>query len=144
MSRIYDAIRMARETRAQGGLDTSDSLGEMELPDRRITPRRDLDIDLTVYGQSMHETFYEKARAISGNVNGGVIVLGVPVVEGQDVLLINNGTSMEQICSVIGVRIVGISTCEVSVSFPVPNPDFWKGSGAAQAGGRMQDRAAGG
>lgn len=127
MSRIFDAIRNARESRSQKGLDLSDALGEMELPERRVTPRQELDIDLTVYGRSACEAaFYEQGRAISGNANGGVFLLTVPVLEGQDLLLINNGTSKEQICTVVSVRIQGIQSSEVSVSFPVPNPDFWK------------------
>ena len=134
MSRIYDAIKSARESRSKNGLDTSDILGEMELPERRVTPRKELDIDLTVYGRSTGEAaFYEQARAISGNVNGGVFLLAIPVVEGQDLLLINNGTSQEQVCNVVGVRIQDIQTSEVSVSFPLPNPDFWKPSGTAQS-----------
>jgi len=134
MSRIYDAIKSARESRTKNGLDTSDFLGEMELPERRVTPRKELDIDLTVYGRSSCDAaFYEQARAISGNVNGGVFLLAIPVLEGQDLLLINNGTSQEQICNVVSVRIQDIQTSEVSVSFPLPNPDFWKPSGTARS-----------
>ena len=40
MSRIYDAIKSVQESRSRSGLDNSDLLGEMELPERRITPRR--------------------------------------------------------------------------------------------------------
>ena len=129
MSRIFDAIKTAREARTIKGLDTSDLLGKMELPERRVTPRAELAIDLTVYGRSASESaFYEQARAISGNANGGVFLLGVPVIEGQDLLLINNGTSLEQISNIVNVHVRDIQTCEVSVSFPAPNPDFWKTS----------------
>jgi hypothetical protein len=129
MSRIYDAIRTARESRAQSGLNRSDCLGEMELPERRVTTRKELDIDLTVYGRLvLGDTFYAQAKAISGNANGGVFLLSVPVVEGQDLLLINNGMSQEQICNVIGIHIRDMQTSEVSVSFPIPNSDFWKNS----------------
>jgi hypothetical protein len=134
MSRIFDAIRSARETRSKNGLETSDSLGEMELPERRVAPRAELDIDLTVYGRSESEAaFYEQAKSISGNANGGVFLLAIPVLEGQDLILINNGTSKEQICSVVSVRIQDIQTSEVSVSFPWPNPDFWKPAAKAQS-----------
>jgi hypothetical protein len=134
MSRIYDAIKSARESRSRNGLDASDLLGEMELPERRVTPRKELGIDLTVYGRSASEAaFYEQARAISGNANGGVFLLAIPVVEGQDLLLINNGTSHEQICNIVSVHIQDIQTSEVSVSFPLPNPDFWKSSGTARS-----------
>jgi hypothetical protein len=133
MSRIYDAIRTARESRSTSGVDRSELLGEMEWPERRITPRAELDIDLTVYGRSACEAaFYEQAKAISGNVNGGVILLSVPIVEGQDLLLINNSTSLEQISNVVRVKIINIQFSEVSVSFPVPNPDFWETTTAAR------------
>jgi hypothetical protein len=106
----------------------------MELPDRRVTPREELDIDLTVYGRSACEAaFYEQAKAISGNANGGVFLLAVPVLEGQDLLLINNGSSQEQICNVVSVRIQDIQTSEVSVSFPAPNADFWEPATKAQS-----------
>jgi hypothetical protein len=132
MSRIYDAIKSARESRSKIGLAAADFLGEMELPDRRVTPRKELGINLTVYGRSTGEAaFYEQAKALSGNANGGVLLLAIPVMEGQDLLLINNGTSQEQICNIVSVRTEDIQTLEVSVSFPVPNPDFWKPSATA-------------
>ncbi len=132
MSRIYDAIQCARETRSKNGVDSADFLGEMTLPERRGTPRRDLGVDLTVYGRSSGEiVFYEQARAIIGNASGGVLLLGVPVLEGQDLLLINNGTSQEQICNIVSVRTDSMEIREVMVSFPSPNPDFWKLSGTA-------------
>src|SRR5579863_6815636 len=134
MSRIYDAIKNARESRSRGGFDNSDMLGAMELPERRVTPRQGLDIDLTVYGRSAYEdAFYEEAKAISGNANGGVFLLTIPVTEGQDLLLINNGTSQEQVCNVVDVRIRDILISEVSVSFPLPNADFWKSSERARS-----------
>jgi hypothetical protein len=133
MSRIYEAIRIAKESKSRSGPNQSDCLGEMELPERRVAPRNDLDIDLTVYGRSAGEDpFYEQARAISGNANGGVFLVAVPIVEGADLLLINNSSSQEQICNVLSVHIRDIQTSEVSVSFPVPNPDFWKTSKVAQ------------
>jgi hypothetical protein len=133
MSRIYDAIQSARESRSKNGLNTADVLGEMELPERRVPPGKELNIDLTVYGRSVSEdAFYEEAKAVSGNARGGVLLLGFPVTEGQGLLLINNGTSQEQICSIVSVRTEDIRTCEVSVSFPAPNPDFWKPSRSAR------------
>ena len=133
MSRIFDAIQNARKSRSKDGVDRSESLGEMELPERRETPRVELGIDLTVYGRSEGEAaFYEQAKAISGNASGGVFLLGIPVMEGQNLLLINNGTALEQICNIVSVRTQDIQTLEVSVSFPLPNPNFWKPSGSAR------------
>jgi hypothetical protein len=106
----------------------------MELPERRETPKKELGIDLTVYGRSEGEAaFYEQAKAISGNASGGVFLLGIPVMEGQNLLLINNGTALEQICNIVSVRTQDIQTLEVSVSFPLPNPNFWKPSGSARS-----------
>jgi len=127
MSRIFEAIRIARDSRAQSGVNYSERLGQMELDERRITPRKGLDMDLTVYGRLPSEdTFYAQAKAISGNANGGVFLLSIPVVEGQDILLINNGNSEEQICNIISVHILDMQMSEVSVSFPIPNAAFWK------------------
>jgi hypothetical protein len=99
----------------------------MDLPARRVAPRMELDIDLTVYGRSAcDDAFYEVAKAVSGNGNGGMVLISIPIVEGQDLLLINNDTAEEQICSVVRVHIRDIQTSEVSVSFPTPNPEFWK------------------
>src|ERR1700730_6695605 len=134
MSRIYDAIKSARESRSKTGLAASDFPGEMELPDSRVTPRKELGINLTVYGWSVGEAaFYEQARALSGNANGGVLLLAIPVMEGQDLLLINNSNSQEQVCNIVSVRTEDTQTLEVSVSFPMPNPDFWKPSETAQS-----------
>ena len=134
MSRIFDAIQSARESRSKEGLDTSNSLGDITLPERRGATRKKLSIELTVYGRSEGEAaFYEPAKAISGNASGGVFLLSVPVTEGQNLLLINNGTSQEQICNIVSVRVQDAQTCEVSVSFPLPNADFWKSSVTARA-----------
>ena len=133
MSRIYDAMKSARDSKTRSGLNASDSLGEMEFLEGRVASQAELDIDLAIYGRSACDaTFYESAKAISGNVNGGVFLLGIPVFEGQDLLLINNNTSQEQICNVVTVRIRDIQTSEVSVSFPLPNPTFWNSSRAAR------------
>ena len=126
MSRIFEAIQCARESRAKNGVPASESLAQMELPERRGTPRTGIDLNLTVYGRSSSDAvFYEQAKAISGNANGGVFLFSIPVTEGQDLLLINCATSEEQICKVVNVRIVDIQSSEVSVSFSEPNRNFW-------------------
>lgn len=134
MSRIYEAIRTAREMREMSCGNGSDSLGQMELPDRRIAPRARMHGGLYVYGCSESgDVFYEPATAISGNDNGGVFLLAVPVAEGQELMLFNNGNAQEQVCGVMGVRIRDIQTSEVSVSFPEPNSKFWNATPVAQS-----------
>jgi hypothetical protein len=126
MSRIFEAIQSALDSRSKKGTEVSESLDQMELPERRVAPRKGLDLNLAVYGRSSSDAvFYEQAKAISGNANGGVFLFSIPVAEGQDLLLINMVTSDEQVCKVVDVRIVDIQSSEVSVSFPEPNGNFW-------------------
>jgi len=133
MSRIFEAIQTAREMRTMNCRSGSDSLGQMELPDRRISPRSNMFGGLYVYGRSESgDVFYEPATAISGNANGGVFLLAVPVAEGQELVLFNNSNAQEQMCGVMGVRIRDIQSSEVSVSFPEPNSNFWTPMAMAQ------------
>lgn len=126
MSKIYDPAKGLRDMEPRVADRASDTSTGMELPDRRIAPRQDLDVELTVYGRSAYGApFYDRAKAIIGNPNGGLIVIPVPLTEGQDLLLINTGTSREQICTVVGVHIRDIQMSEVSVKFSSPNPAFW-------------------
>jgi len=126
MSRIYDALRNAEQARSTSGADDRDSPGIAEMPERRQSSRRDQDVPLTVYGRTSNESpFYEEASAVNGNADGGLIVLHAPVREGQDLLLINNWTSKEQVCRVVDVRSRDSDTNEVGVAFASPNPDFW-------------------
>jgi hypothetical protein len=114
-------------------MNGSDALGQMELPERRGSPRATIYTDLTVYGRSEgDDVFYEPAKAVSGNANGGVFLLAIPVTEGQDLVLFNNANSLEQVCNVIGIRIRDIQSSEVSVRFPEPNIDFWSLTPAAR------------
>jgi hypothetical protein len=126
MSRIYDALKRGEETRSSNRASDRDSLGVAEMVERRQSPRRDSDVPLTVYGRSSSESpFYEEANALNGNADGGLIVLRAPVREGQDLLLINNWTSKEQVCRVVHVRSRDSETNEVGVAFASSNPEFW-------------------
>jgi hypothetical protein len=127
MSRIYEALKSAQESRTKNVPIGSDSLGIMELADRRESPRQELDSDLTVYGRAFDDApFYEQAKAVRGNGQGGLFLLPVPVAEGQELLLINNRTSQEQICRVVNFMVRDAQIGEVSVVFPLPNPEFWQ------------------
>lgn len=127
MSRIYEAIRQAEESRAKRELASGDGIGVMEMPDRRHNRRWELGIHITVYGRASDESpFHEEVKAFSVNADGGLLLLNVPVCDGQDLLLINNRTSNEQICRVIRSRIRDIQTSEVAVVFPSPNFHFWE------------------
>ena len=127
MSRIYDALKTVEAKRSKRGAADGDNLGVMEMPELRQNPRRELDVPLTVYGRSSSGSpFYQKAEAVNGSADGGLIVLRAAVSEGQDLLLINNWTSKEQACRVVHVRARDAETNEVGVAFPAPNPGFWE------------------
>jgi len=126
MSKIYDPTKNSQEAQSRFVPSSQDTSTEMEIPDRRVAPRQELDVELTVYGRSAYGApFYDRAKAIIGNARGGLIVLPVPLTEGQDLLLINTSSSREQICTVVGVHIRDIQMSEVSVRFSSPNPTFW-------------------
>jgi hypothetical protein len=127
MSRIYEALKNTQQERSNSGLSARDGLGVMEMPECRGNARSDLDIDLTVYGHAAGKLpFYEQAKAVSGNADGGIFLLVAPVLEGQDLLLINDGScKQEQICRVVSVTIRDVQASEVEVVFPYPNREFW-------------------
>jgi hypothetical protein len=127
MSRIYEALRNAQTARSKSELPAADSLGVMDMPERRASPRVELDLQITVYGYVGGQSpFYEQATAVRGNVAGGTFLLAAPVLEGQDLLLINNKSSLEQTCRVVNVRILDAQTSEVSVAFDSPTTEFWQ------------------
>ena len=126
MSKIYHPTKNSQEAQSRFVPSSQDTSTEMEISDRRVAPRQELDVELTVYGRSAYGApFYDRAKAIIGNARGGLIVLPVPLTEGQDLLLINTSSSREQICTVVGVHIRDIQMSEVSVRFSSPNPTFW-------------------
>lgn len=129
MSKTCDPTKSSPDMRSGVAEDTSEAPTEARTPDRRVAPRQELDVELTVYGRSAYGApFYDRAKAITGNSRGGLIVIPVPLTEGQDLLLINTATSREQICTVVSVHIRDVQMSEVSVRFSSPNPTFWKTS----------------
>jgi hypothetical protein len=127
MSRIYEALKNAQEHRSKNEISGRDGLGVMDMPERRGGERHDLNVDLTVYGRRVNELpFHEHAQAVKGNSSGGLFLLAVPVLVGQDLFLINNRTSQEQLCRVVNVRARDSQTNEVSVLFSSPKPEFWE------------------
>ena len=124
MSRIYEALQTAETTRSKNS--AASALGVMDMPEQRQNSRVALAVPLTVYGRTLNGSpFYQEADAVSGNADGGLIVLRVTVVEGQDLLIINNQTSIEQICRVVHVRSRDAETNEVGIAFSSPNEEFW-------------------
>jgi len=125
MSRIYEAIRTAEAMRSVHGTPKG-NLGVMELQEQRKFRRWELDVPLTVYGRGPGGSpFYQEAQAINVSAQGALIAIQAPVCEGQELLLINNFSSKEQLCQIVRVRSCGADKNEVGVKFPSPNLEFW-------------------
>jgi len=128
MTRFHGVSKSRRESQSSRKND-SEAPDDQVRADRGVSQSKEPEVDLAVYGRSACETlFYERATVVSWNDDGGVLLLGVPLNEGQDLLLINNRTSQKQICNVLRIRIRDLQTSEVSVCFPLPNPYFWGAS----------------
>jgi hypothetical protein len=126
MSRIYEALRTVEAKRSLSGARDRDSLGVMEMTERRRSRRWELDVPLTVYGHgSGGSPFYQEAEAINAGAEGALLLMRAPACEGQELLLINNYSSKEQLCRIVRVRSRDTETNEVGVTFPWPNPEFW-------------------
>ena len=105
MSRIFEALKGMEAERAAHGAPDKDSLGVMELPELRRYPRRELSAPLTVYGRGpAGAPFYQEVDVVNVSADGGLIVMRTSVCEGQELLLINNHSSQEQLCHVVRVR----------------------------------------
>lgn len=127
MSRIYEAIKVLETERLANGAPERDSIGAMETPERRRFARSEQDIPLTVYGRGPDGSpFYREADAVNTSADGGLLVLRAPVCEGQELLLINNRSLLEQLSLVVRVRSRDENTNEVAVTFRLPNPRFWQ------------------
>ena len=126
MSRTDKTPKPVETKRPASGVAAHSNAGVLGTIDERRSRRWELDVPLTVYGRGpTGAPFYQEAEAVNVSATGGLIVLRAPVHEGQDLLLINNWTSIEQICRVVRVRSRGAETYQVGVTFPSPNRDFW-------------------
>jgi hypothetical protein len=127
MSQIYEALRNAQDIRLKNGTAGKDGAGVMGIPDRRASRRWELYLPITVYGHAPGKSpFYQDAVAVSGNANGGLLVLRAPVRMGQDLLLMVDCTSQEQICRIVHLRSRDAKTNEVGVAFLSPCREFWQ------------------
>jgi hypothetical protein len=127
MSRIFEALKHAQLVR-EGKLPSKASGEEaVEVPDRRRSRRRSLDIPVYVYGHDLNtEPFHEEAHTLQVNANGALLLLSVPVKKGQQLLLTNTLTEKEQDCRVVFLGTKRTRTVETGVAFPLTNPGFWR------------------
>src|ERR1700726_1019350 len=127
MSRIFDALKHAQQER-EGKLQLNAPVeGATEVPDRRRSRRWTLDVSVYVYGHGpQKEPFHEEAHTLNVNANGALLLLSVPVHEGQMLLLTNQMTQREQDCRVVFLGTKHSRTVETGVAFPQTNPNFWQ------------------
>jgi hypothetical protein len=127
MSQIYDAVKAVETERSVKGAPACDSLSIMGLPEQRVFARSEVSVPLTVYGRGPDGSpFYREADGVSMSPDGGLIVMRGSVCEGEELLLINNRSSQEQLCRVVHVSSRDTNTNEVGVAFPSPNLTFWE------------------
>ena len=126
MSRIFEAIKNAQIVRLGEGRPKPSAEEKSETHDRRGSRRLSLTVSVYVYGHDAgEEPFHEEAHTLRVNANGGLLLLSVPVREGQKLLLTNRLTQKEQECRVVFLGTRRSRTVEAGVAFPEPNPDFW-------------------
>ena len=127
MSRIFEALKHAQSVHAGKALVEPPVAEVAEIPDRRRSRRWSLDISVYVYGHGPgKEPFHEEAHTLKVNANGGLLLLSVPVQEGQTLLLTNQQTEQEQECRVVHLGTKHSRTVETGVAFPRTNPEFWQ------------------
>ena len=127
MSRIFEALKQAQSVRASKAVAEPAAAGVGEIPDRRRSRRWALDVSVYVYGYGPEkEPFHEEAHTLNVNANGALLLLSVPVQEGQILLLTNQLTQREQDCRVVFMGTKHSRTVEAGVAFPQTNLDFWQ------------------
>jgi len=119
LSRIWEALRQAQKHRSRS--KTS--------PDRRRTPRRPESVPLLVYGSGPDkQPFHEETETINAAESGCLLVLAMPVVQGQRLFLANTRNQAERECRVVHVSTPPRGKSRIGVAFCAPAPDFWRTS----------------
>jgi hypothetical protein len=95
--------------------------------ERRRSERRSLSGTVGIYGhEAAMMPFNDEASVCNVSENGGLLLLSIPVVIGQQVLVINDATSEENIGRVVRVRINHEDKLEAAVELLNPAADFWR------------------
>jgi hypothetical protein len=83
------------------------------------------DVPVRVYGSGMDNSpFYKEALVLFANADGGVLLLNVPVCDGQLLLITNMAKMQDHTCSVMHTYDRGSGKIEVGFEFSSPTPDF--------------------
>jgi hypothetical protein len=85
------------------------------------------DVTVRVYGGGLgNSTFYKEALVLFANADGGVLLLNVPVCNGQLLLITNMATKKDHKCRVMHTHHRGSGRNEVGFEFFSPTLDFWQ------------------
>jgi hypothetical protein len=127
MSRIFEALKHAQSLRADKPEQKPPAAEVAKISDRRRSPRCTLDVSVYVYGHGPEmDPFHEEAHTLNVNANGALLLLSVPVHEGQMLLLTHQLTQREQDCRVVFLGTKHSRTVETGVAFPRTNSEFWQ------------------
>jgi hypothetical protein len=85
------------------------------------------DVPVRVYGCGLSKTpFYKEALVLFANTDGGLLLLNVPICDGQLLLITNMATMRDHTCRVMYTYDRGSGKIEVGFEFSSPDPDFWQ------------------
>jgi hypothetical protein len=129
VSRIYDALKRAQSELAKA----KDSQNESEF-DRRRAQRIALQVPVFVYGHGRsQEPFHEETTSLVVNSHGALLPLSNRVRLGQELLLTNPATQIEQPCRVVFLASKRSRRNKVGVAFTGEAPAFWSLPGDSPA-----------
>jgi hypothetical protein len=127
MSKIFEALRAVGSSGAPQTRMAVLFEGRANGWDRRRSSRRAFDANLRAYGRSPSEQpFYQEARTINVGIHGALVLIALPVENGQKLLLINEVTQEQQICRIVYTRSRNTEWVEVAVEFAAPHGEFWR------------------
>jgi hypothetical protein len=99
--------------------------GSDESVDRSATQPTAFDVHVRVYGNgSDNGPFYKEALVLFANTGGGVLLLNMPVCDGQLLLITNMATEKDHTCRVKHSNDRGAGKIEVAFEFSAPTPNF--------------------
>lgn len=85
------------------------------------------DVHVRVYGSGPDDRpFYKEALVLFANADEGVLLLNVPVSDGQLLLITNMATMKDHTCRVTHACDRGSGKVEVGFEFSSPTLDFWQ------------------
>ena len=111
--------------------EIASTLSSPEHRDLRRSPRLPSDAILCIYGHAPGgEAFYTHGRAVNVSQTGALIMVANTLSCGDEILLVNQANSQEQLATV--VRFAGKKDGfeQVGVAFAQTNSSFWKDKSA--------------